>query len=355
MSTVFSHIVQKRFSQEYENIATDALAFILESSESARCGLMKLLRGIEPGLPSLLFRTQQTEGSTRPDMCGLDGPKERVFIENKFWAGLTENQPVGYLERLAKHTQPSVLLVVSPDARLETLWRESCRRLGISIESKGATGTTKHIVKTTHGPVFTLTSWKNLLSVLEHEVAGDQDAMSNLRQLQSLCDAADTEAFLPISSEEASDQRIPALILELSSVLKASVSLAVNEGVMYLGRLMPQADSTRIGRYAYIGDGKHPGGVWLGIHFGLWKKHGGTPVWALFYNHWEFADEVRALLEPWAIKRGVFANREDEFFAMAIDIACHEDKDQVVRGIVDRLKEMAGVLSVLPPKKPKIE
>ena len=29
MSTVFSHIVQKRLSQEYENVATDALGFIV--------------------------------------------------------------------------------------------------------------------------------------------------------------------------------------------------------------------------------------------------------------------------------------------------------------------------------------
>lgn len=33
---VFSHIVQKRFSQMNEDIATDALAFVLESSAAAR-------------------------------------------------------------------------------------------------------------------------------------------------------------------------------------------------------------------------------------------------------------------------------------------------------------------------------
>ncbi len=97
MNTVFSYIVQKRFSQEYENIATEALAFILQSGESARAGLMKLLCGIAPGLPSLNFRTQQTDSNARPDMWGFDGIVPRVFIENKFWAGLTENQPVTYL------------------------------------------------------------------------------------------------------------------------------------------------------------------------------------------------------------------------------------------------------------------
>ena len=33
MSTVFSHIVLKRLSQEYENVATEAFAFIVNSSK----------------------------------------------------------------------------------------------------------------------------------------------------------------------------------------------------------------------------------------------------------------------------------------------------------------------------------
>src|SRR6266446_3116350 len=124
MNTVFSHIVQKRLSQENENVATEALTFIVDSSEHARTGLMKLLRGIAPDLPSLRFRTQQTEGSARPDMWGLDGGTPRVFIENKFWAGLTENQPVEYLRLLAQFPSPVALLVVVPEARLQTVWRE---------------------------------------------------------------------------------------------------------------------------------------------------------------------------------------------------------------------------------------
>ena len=128
MQTVFSHIVQKRFSQVNEDVATDALAFILHSSESARNGMIRLLRGIIPNMPSLRFRTQQsaqqTEGSIRPDMWGYDEAEPRVFVENKFWAGLTDNQPVAYLRKLAEYTQPTVLLVVVPDAREQTMRRE---------------------------------------------------------------------------------------------------------------------------------------------------------------------------------------------------------------------------------------
>jgi len=110
MQTVFSYIIRKQFSSEYENVATEALAYILNSSESARKGMMKVLRNIAPDMPDLQFRTQQTEGSLqtedniRPDMTGYHESETRVFFENKFWAGLTENQPISYLDKLIEYT-----------------------------------------------------------------------------------------------------------------------------------------------------------------------------------------------------------------------------------------------------------
>jgi hypothetical protein len=68
MQTVLSHIVQKRLSQESENVATEALAVVLGSYEAAHNGMMKLIRGVDPHMPHLWFRTQQSEGNDRPDM-----------------------------------------------------------------------------------------------------------------------------------------------------------------------------------------------------------------------------------------------------------------------------------------------
>ena len=57
-------------------------------------------------------------------MTGLDAVgAERLFIENKFWAGLTENQPAGYLDRL-RAEGGAVLLFVVPTKRLPILWPE---------------------------------------------------------------------------------------------------------------------------------------------------------------------------------------------------------------------------------------
>jgi hypothetical protein len=61
-------------------------------------------------------------------MWGFDGLDPRVFVENKFWTGLTDNQPVSYIEQLSAFTQPTVLLVVVPAAREQTIWRELLSR-----------------------------------------------------------------------------------------------------------------------------------------------------------------------------------------------------------------------------------
>ena len=353
MQTVFSHIIQKRFSQANEDVATDALAFILHSSESARTGMMKLLRGIVADIPDLRFRTQQTEGSIRPDMWGLDETGPRVFVENKFWAGLTENQPIAYLEQLAKCTQPTTLLVVVPEAREQTVWRELTGRLeggGISVTSGDAAAGIVHSATTEIGPILALTSWAKLLSTLEREIADDPDARSDLVQLRALCEAADSEAFQPISSTEVTDQRTPSLILQLSAIVQASLGLAGAEGVLNLKGLRPQASWERIGQYARFSSERGVG-MWYGVNFRLWKEHGGTPLWLEYTSTGSAgfgrAREVRALLEPWAATESVFTADEDDSFVVAVDVVPGADKDQVVRGVVDRLKAIADVLSVL--------
>ncbi len=352
MDTIFSYIVQKRFSQVNEDVATDALAFILHSSERARNGFMKLLRGIEPDLPDLQFRTQQSEGNIRPDMWGFDGSDPRVFVENKFWAGLTENQPVSYLETLAGSTQPTVLLFVVPEARKQTIWRELRARLKearILMTDRETSAGVVHSANTQGGPLLALTSWPRLLSVLESEAAEDQKAMGDLVQLRALCVAADGDAFVPVSVEETSDQRTPAFILQLGTIVKDTVELAKTKGVIDSNKLRPQASWLRIGHYiSFLGEGGV--GSWIGIHFGLWKRYGGTPIWLVFTpGNWGRSMEVRRVLEPWATKEGFTCCSESGNFALGLDLATGDEKDSVVRSIVDDLKGVATALSELPP------
>jgi hypothetical protein len=348
MSRVLSHIIQKRFSQVNEDVATDALAYILESSPAASNGMRKLLCGLVPDLAALKFKTQEAEGVIRPDMWGYEGTEPRVFIENKFWAGLTDNQPVNYLKQLATYSRPSILLVVAPAPRQHTLWAELQRRVieaGLSLECPLDVVGIHSSARTSIGPILAVTSWENILSALEHETIDDPEARGDLVQLRSLCDAADLDAFSPLSREELSDQRMPALVLELNSIWEEASALGVARGIIDHKGTRPQASSERIGRYTYFAgnvDEQNQAGAWFGLHFRLWKKHGMTPLWAVFSpSSWGQADAVQAALESWASKEGIFTSTDtDGSFVVAFDIPPAEEKDSVVAAVLDRFEQM---------------
>jgi hypothetical protein len=356
MTTVFSYIVQRRLSQENENVATEALAFILESSERGRSALVKLLRGIAPDLPPLRFRIQQTQGSARPDMWGFDAGTARVFIENKFWAGLTDNQPLEYLRLLAEYPNPAVLLMIVPEARLETVWRDLRRRLEVPAVSvtyrQGSAGVpyvaTVNLGASLATPMLAITSWAHVLRTIEEELADEPQRRNDLLQLRALCHAADDYMSAPFSSTELTNQRTPALFLQLSAVVQRAVDAAVARGVLSVKGLMPMSNWERSGRY--ISFPQLGIGAWIGTDFRRWREHGGTPLWLVFgAGTFGRALEVRAVLETWAERQGLPSSMKDNDFSVGIDLIPGEEQEYVVNSIVRRLVEIATELSRLSP------
>jgi hypothetical protein len=92
-------------------------------------------------------------------------------------------------------------------------------------------------------------------------------------------------------------------------------------------------------------------GAWFGVHFGLWKSHGTTPLWLYFYEgDFGRAKEVAPVIEPWAAKSGILTATYDGDFAIALDIPVGEEKTGVIRSLVDDIKAIAAVLNTLPAK-----
>jgi hypothetical protein len=56
---------------------------------------------------------------------------------------------------------------------------------------------------------------------------------------------------------------------------------------------------------------------------------------------------VRPILEPWAIKNGVFTANHEDGFVVAMNIKFGEEKDQVTDAIAERLTQIAEMLSPL--------
>jgi len=351
MATVFSYIIQKRYSQSYEDIATDALAYIINTHELAHQEIMTLLRSIISDLPDLRFNTQLTEGNIRPDMWGIEGSGTHVFVENKFWAGLTENQPISYIEELAAYEQPTLLLMVVPGAREQTMIIELSRRLNEGrvefepeiIDSNGIIW----CVKTTLGPMVALSSWPRLLEIMEKASINNPEARIDLRLLGSLCEAADIDRFIAFNAEDLNNQLTPAMILQVKQVIRDSESIGIRKGFLSKEGLTESVNWNRAGKYIWLNQPKCVG-IWFGLDYELWKENGLSPLWVKFStSDFGRALEVETILQ---YPRNAFQDLiklQDGSIAIPIYLETGADKDQVNRSVVDQLRSLARILSVL--------
>ncbi len=355
MQTVFSHIIQKRYSQSYEDVATDALAYILNTHESAQRGMMKILRGIISDLPNLQFRTQMSEGSIRPDMWGYSGLVTHLFVENKFWAGLTDNQPIAYLEELAKYTHQTLLMMIVPGAREQTMITELSRRM---IEAEFNYNeekiNIKEIVwcaKTSLYTALALTSWPRIIEFLKKESVDDPVALNDLTMLQSLCDAADIGKFVPMNSREINNQLIPTLILQLGQIIRDAIQLGLRHQIISNQGLTETVNWEKFGKYIWLNE-PNSVGIWFGLDHQLWKAYGVSPLWVKFSTT-EFgrAYDIEPVLRLSNDKTHLLVTLDDGTLAYSINIKTMVDKDQVIQDIVDQLKELADILSEFSAKK----
>jgi hypothetical protein len=207
-------VLADRFVSQKENLATEALIFIMNKSEVARTSVNNIIRAIDSRInPNLIFRTQQTnsEDNAIPDIVGYDTDNVGTcIIEAKFWAGLTDNQPVTYIGELPAD-KPALLIFLCPEKRTSTLWLELLERLrnvGISFDELESKESAFRHAKISEHHSLALITWESLLSSISDDInlKGDVAVKSDLDQLIGLCNRMNSEAFLPVSSEEISPQ-----------------------------------------------------------------------------------------------------------------------------------------------------
>lgn len=282
-STLLAHLVP-RLTSQVENAATDALGYILNKSGSSMQALNDLLQ--EGGFaiePIAKVETQVTyEDGSRPDMVGYDENNvQRLLVEAKFWATLLEGQASGYAQQFDQ-PGPAVLLFISPETRIPTLWAEVGRQfenesvsleqidLRQGIQRAKLPGTERHVM---------LVSWTLLLDRMD-AMTGDDGVRTDIRQLRGIAQAQDAQAFLPIRSEELSPS-LGRRVLWYNQIVDDVVeSKGVPEGWMNTKRLNVTPQWYGYGRYFRSTDGE--GLVfWFGVNHYRWASNGDTPLWLI--------------------------------------------------------------------------
>lgn len=284
LETLFSHLAT-RFAPSPENIAIEALAFILQRSPAARAAFIALAGAGGLALPAdLSFATQAVaEDDGRPDVEGYGSDLERyVVAETKFHAGLTQHQPLTYAARLSAD-RPGALVFIIPSARMSSLWQELTRRLkggDYSVSSRREIQPELWHATFGDGHHFVLVSWRAVLDgiVREMESGREADRLEDARQLQGLCERMDRDAFLPLRSEELTGTDAPRRYLQFCDLVNDVGEELVGSGLC--DRKGLQAG----GGHGYFGRYLRSGGIvfYIGLDCTAWANHEHSPIWLRF-------------------------------------------------------------------------
>lgn len=189
-----------RIKGSQEDVATYSLQYILSQSEHLNSRFNRLMAGRLGIEAENLNYTCQVVGDNkeRPDLSGKDSyGNEKILCEAKFYAGLTDNQPNTYIDRLLSE-QGNGLVFICPKARLISLWgklHDLCKQRSIVELSPWCVS-----VDDMH---MSIVSWDELLEEL-HETAAAvaPSSLADIDQLVGFCAEMDSTAFIPFSCED---------------------------------------------------------------------------------------------------------------------------------------------------------
>ena len=355
MSSLLAHLFT-RIKGSPENVAVLSLHYILSTSLEARSAFARYLSEItQVHLPhDLWFKTESTGANReRPDLVVYDREQQELLVcEAKFWAGLTANQPQGYLDRIANdgNQDNSALVFICPHQRITSLWHELARSTGMEPTRRAdfedyRQGTVQNIP-------LAVVSWRSLLRVIGEALAAAHSPLAaDLRQLEGLCDMMDAKAFIPFNSDDlsvAQARRISSyyqLVDEVARQLRGAHG-ATQDGLRRT--------------YYYAGYAQYLGwrqyGIGLLFHCEYWQTLAETPYWLLVYQQayrsWVYAQTAhRALrhLEATSPPRMfVLDDSNKRGLLFPLYAPCHAAESEVVHAL---LSDALEVLEALPDPK----
>ena len=328
-----------------EDLATRGLNHVLASSAAARAGFNELL-----GFPDeTRWAAQQVvpdEGATgRPDLAGHASGQVRGFVEAKFDAGLTEAQPLEYLDALPDGGR---LVALVPQSRLNYLTTELCRRCtdhGHSVESDGR----EHVVLSSDRSWrLIVVTWDDVIGHLRRATdrPEERETHDDLAQLQDLVETLQKRLWTPITAEQLSSRELPQLQLQLLDLLRDLSDRLITHGFERRGKAtswISGSVAVPIGRegrrLAYL----------LQYDGELWRESAATPLYLAI--HWDMRAQYDYLIEPWLHETQPRAFRAEHWnrpgIAIPLYILAGGDNDAVMDDLARQVSQHVGEIEDL--------
>lgn len=191
-----------RIKGSQEDIATFSLGYILEQSDALNKTFTQMIgEKLDLDLSELLRYTCQDADTEhgRPDIAGYCDGSLKILCEAKFYAGLTDNQPVSYLKRL-KAEKGKGLVFICPENRIVPLWDKVCK---IAEEHGFAGNSIKNYCMEYDNVRMSILSWQEILAALQvYAAEHDPERLGDVKQLDGLCSMMESTAFVPFSPED---------------------------------------------------------------------------------------------------------------------------------------------------------
>ena len=324
-----------------EPAATQALDYISNSSSDVAQAFVNVLgkAGIyfEPGR----IESEVAHGKTQPDLTIRDTDGQlRVFVENKFWAGLTKAQPVSYLRNLPRDI-PSALLFIVPEQRIAIIWselKERCSQKSLYLTDESPTS---GVIWARAGPrVLLITSWRYVLDVLRDAAreCGRGTIERDVLQLRGLTDRMDSEAFLPLCADEITDQGLARRPINYSDLIEDITQELVQRRIADTEGLRATHGYYSAGPYLRV---YKRFGLWLGVELERWRDLGITPLWWC-PGHGDFS----GTRGEWSKFKQLFNDAQDYEGSLCIPIRLTTgvERDRVISNAVSQMQRIADAL-----------
>ncbi|MBQ4099960.1 MAG: hypothetical protein IJC83_00270 [Oscillospiraceae bacterium] len=315
-NSLLAHLYPK-FTTGVENLATESLCYLLKQSNALNIAFTKLVSDLlKLDLQKTLqYSTQETieENNARPDLVGKDrNGCDVLFCEMKFYAGLTQNQPLTYIDSL-KSNGGSGLLFVCPKARETDLWK---KLKDICDENKRNIKEVDNHLCIVDGIAMGIITWGEILEKLEQVChSNDNKSLADVIQLKGLCEHMDMDRFIPFTSEELSAETARKIQRYYDVIDKTVELLEADKNINFSnidGRKQKNVKSTREterlkGYQKEFKIDNHL--VYFAYDRQLWKSNSSiaTPFWVSFNDeNWESQEDIQNVFAK------IDANKKDD-------------------------------------------